>query len=310
MRSGNGTAPKGVYAASVTAVKADGHLDLEATLCHARWLLAHGCDGVVALSWVGEALSLSTEQRLGVLAVLADALPRDRLMIGTAAAALADAVRLTRAAVAAGCHHVLLHAPYSHPMASEDGLFRYFAAVIEGTGAPHLRLYLDRGPQGDGARLSDALITRLCGHFPEIIRGLKDEALDAETCRVLGLTLPGLHLFGGSEADLPRLLPMGGAGCVSASVNLTAPLARKLTDAWALGQDTTPLVARLTMIREVLAMFPTVAAIKTLLTRRSGHAGWGHVLPPLDGLDGPAQAALLAALPEAGPAPPLPSRAA
>ena len=63
----------------------------------ARFLLDNGCDGLNVLGTTGEATSFSLEQRKRVMsAYAASGLPLDRMMVGTGAAAAADAIALTR----------------------------------------------------------------------------------------------------------------------------------------------------------------------------------------------------------------------
>src|SRR6516164_5349819 len=100
---GNMTTGKlqGVIAAIATAVDETGEPDCARSVALARFLLASGCDGVNGLGTAGEAASCSLEQRKRVRTAYRDAaLPLDRLMVGTGAAAVADAVALTRHAAA------------------------------------------------------------------------------------------------------------------------------------------------------------------------------------------------------------------
>src|SRR5215469_329228 len=87
----------GVIAAIATAVDAKGEPDCGRSTALARFLLANGCDGLNVLGTTGEATSFSLEQRRRVMTAYAEAgVPLDRMMVGTGAAALADAIALTR----------------------------------------------------------------------------------------------------------------------------------------------------------------------------------------------------------------------
>src|SRR5262249_57639301 len=78
------------------AVDETGEPDCVRSVALARFLLANGCDGLNVLGTTGEATSFSLEQRKGVMTAYRDAgLPLDRLMVGTGAAAVPDAVALT-----------------------------------------------------------------------------------------------------------------------------------------------------------------------------------------------------------------------
>ena len=83
---------QGVIAAIATAVDETGEPDCARSVALARFLLAHGCDGLNVLGTTGEATSFSLEQRKRVMTAYRDAgLPLDRLMVGTGAASATDA---------------------------------------------------------------------------------------------------------------------------------------------------------------------------------------------------------------------------
>src|SRR5215510_4317161 len=88
---------QGVIAAIATAVDEAGEPDCARSIALARFLLANGCDALNVLGTTGEATSFSLEQRKRVMTAYRDAgLPLDRLMVGAGAAAVSDAVTLTR----------------------------------------------------------------------------------------------------------------------------------------------------------------------------------------------------------------------
>src|SRR5581483_12485595 len=90
---------RGVIAAIATAIDDSGEPDCARSTALARHLLANGCDGLNVLGTTGEATSFSLDQRKRVMTAYREAgLPMNRLMVGTGAAALADAVALVRLA--------------------------------------------------------------------------------------------------------------------------------------------------------------------------------------------------------------------
>src|SRR4029077_14444661 len=99
----------GVIAAIAIAVDARGEPDRSRSVALAQFLLANGCDGLNVLGTTGEATSFSVEQRKGVMNAYRDAgVPMRRLMVGTGAASVTDAVALTRHAAELGFSGALL----------------------------------------------------------------------------------------------------------------------------------------------------------------------------------------------------------
>src|SRR5579883_3367595 len=104
--------PCGVWAAAVTPLTGALEPDLPAFVRHCRWLLDRGCDGVVPIGTTGEGNCFSVSQRSGLIeAATASGLAMSRFIFGTGSCALADAVELTRRAVAAGAAGVLVLPP-------------------------------------------------------------------------------------------------------------------------------------------------------------------------------------------------------
>jgi hypothetical protein len=102
----------GVIAAIATPIDEDGAPDLERAVKLARYLLDNGCDGLNVLGTTGEATSFSLAERKAVMdAYKTNGLPLDRLMVGTGAAAVSDAVALTRHAADLGFAGALVLPP-------------------------------------------------------------------------------------------------------------------------------------------------------------------------------------------------------
>src|SRR4249920_4200939 len=113
----------GVIAAIATPVDEAGEPDIARATTLARFLLDNGCDGLNVLGTTGEATSFSLEQRKRVMTAYRDAgLPLDRLMVGTGAASVADAVALTRHAAELGFAGALVLPPFYYKGVPDDGL--------------------------------------------------------------------------------------------------------------------------------------------------------------------------------------------
>ncbi|MGC9940467.1 MAG: dihydrodipicolinate synthase family protein [Verrucomicrobiota bacterium] len=103
----------GVIPAITTPFNADLGVDHDFLARHARWLMANGCTGVVALGSLGESATLRFEEKVAILQTLAVAL-KDRapLAAGIASLSTAEAVELAQAAESAGCSGLMVLPPY------------------------------------------------------------------------------------------------------------------------------------------------------------------------------------------------------
>src|SRR5947208_3856171 len=142
---------RGVIAAIATAVDEEGEPDCARSATLARYLLANGCDGLNVLGTTGEATSFSLSQRMGLMsAYRAGGVPLDRLMVGTGAAALADAVALTRHAAELGFAGALLLPPFYYKGVPDDGLVAYVDTIVNATAAGPIPIYLYHFPAQSG----------------------------------------------------------------------------------------------------------------------------------------------------------------
>ena len=151
-------ARRGIYAAAVSPFDADGALNTDKLIAYCRHLLSEGgCDGVAPTGTTGEGTSVAMRDRLALPAAFAEAgIERDRVIFGTGAPSAGDCVELTRAAADAGFVNVLVLPPYYYKNPSDDGIFAYYANLVEKIGRDDLRIYLYHFPQMSMVPLSGA----------------------------------------------------------------------------------------------------------------------------------------------------------
>jgi 4-hydroxy-tetrahydrodipicolinate synthase len=267
----------GVIAAIATATDGAGAPDCARSVALARFLLDHGCDGLNVLGTTGEATSYSVEQRQAVMnAYRAAGLPLDRMMVGTGAAAAADAVALTRHAAELGFGGALVLPPFYYKGVPDDGLAAYVGRIVAATAGRPIPLLLYNYPQLSGLTWHTALIRRLLMAHRGRIVGLKDSSGDMGYAAEAAAIDPAFSVFPSTEAVLIEARNRGFAGCISATANLNADLcARAFHDG-----DAAALAAAVA-IRSLFDGRPLVAGVKTVLAHIHDDPGWAEVMPPL-----------------------------
>jgi 4-hydroxy-tetrahydrodipicolinate synthase len=174
----------GVIAAVATPIDESGAPDLKRAVNLARYLLDNGCDGLNVLGTTGEATSFSLDERKAVMdAYKANGLPLHRLMVGTGAAAVSDAVALTRHAAELGFGGALVLPPFYYKGVPDDGLIAYVDTLVNATGRKPIPIYLYHFPAMSGLPWHVALIRRLLDAYPSRIVGLKDSSGDMAYAR-------------------------------------------------------------------------------------------------------------------------------
>jgi len=296
------TTLSGVFGAALTPITKALDPDTTKVVQHANWLFENGCDGVAILGTTGEANSFSLAQRLDLITEVSAQIPAQQMMLGTGCCALADTLKLTRAALAGGCGNVLMLPTFYYKNQSDDSVYASFAEVIERVGDPNLKIYLYHFPQMSGTPISIDVVERLIKSYPKTVVGLKDSSGDWQNnTRVLLENFPGFATFAGSEQYLLNDLQAGGPGCISATVNVTAPMAKTVIDLWRSGDPAAEAAQlQLTEARQTLQQFPAIAALKFLTSRRTGDRDWLNVLIPQLNLPESRQQELLTALAAVG----------
>ncbi len=286
---------RGVIAATATPVDAQFRPDTERLVRHCRALLDGGCDAINLLGTTGEATAFGVEQRLRVMRAVAESgLPLDRFMVGTGVPALEETVLLTRAACELGFAGQLVLPPFYYPDVPADGLVAYVDALVRRVRHARLAVYLYHIPQNTKVPWPLEVVVRVRERHGDTVAGLKDSAGDLAYARSIVAALPGFAVFPSSEATLGSASADGFAGCISATVNVTA---RESQAAWA-GQGTAAgatAAAKAAELRAIVAAHPLVAAVKSLLAARYRDDEWRRVALPLAVLAADRAAALAAA---------------
>ena len=110
-------------------------------------------------------------------------LPLHRLMVGTGAAAVSDAVALTRHAAELGFGGALVLPPFYYKGVPDDGLVAYIETLVKTTERKPIPIYLYHFPAMSGLPWHVALIDRLLDSFSSRIVGLKDSSGDMAYAR-------------------------------------------------------------------------------------------------------------------------------
>jgi 4-hydroxy-tetrahydrodipicolinate synthase len=267
----------GVIAAVATPVTEDLVPDLKRATDLARYLLDNGCDGLNVLGSTGEATSFSVAERKSVMdAYKKNGLQLDRMMVGTGAASVSDAIALTKHAADLGFGGALVLPPFYYKGLPDDGLVDYIGMLVKATADSKLPLYLYHYPQLTGLQWHVALIKRLRESFPSRIVGLKDSSGDMAFARAAAAVAKDFAVFPSTEACLLDARSGEFAGCISATANCNSDLCQL---AWSKG-DTVALDAAVT-IRKLFDGRQLVPGVKALLSHIHGDPALARVRPSL-----------------------------
>lgn len=206
---------KGVFPAITTPFAADGSIDHDFLARHALWMVEAGCAGLVALGSLGEAGTLTEEEKGAVLRTCLSAVgDRVPVVAGVSALATEEAVRLAKTAQREGCRGLMVLPPYVY-----RGDWRetraHFRAVFEAT---DLSLMLYNNPIAYGVDVLPEQVEELAA-WPNL-HAVKESSADVRRITALRAGLgERLALFVGVDDVLVEGVAAGATGWIAGLVN-------------------------------------------------------------------------------------------
>jgi len=275
---------RGVWPAALTPFDARLGIDTAALVQHCRGLIDAGCRGISLFGTTGEGTALSPDERRAALdAVVTAGITGAQLMPSVGCTDVPTTVALGLHAARHGVAGLLVLPPFYLKGVSEAGVYRHFAAVIEGLGAkgakvPRLCLY--NFPLHTGITLRPELVRRLADDFPGIVAAVKDSSADWPLSSAYLEMLPDLDIFVGDEKSLAAALGKGGAGGISGMANVIAPaLVRLCTMS---RDERAQAQAGVSQAVDAVIAHSFIPTVKAVLAVRHQRPDWLRVRPPLD----------------------------
>ncbi len=294
------SALRGIVTPLLTPYENDLTIATDLYLDHAADCLAQGSHYLSPFGTTGEALSNSMRARMSVLEALISSgtALAAQLLPGTGLCSSEETLELTRHAADLGVAAVMLLPPFFFKPVSDDGLFRYYAGLIEALGATAPTVILYNIPQNTGVAITPALTARLNKAFPEIVTAYKDSSGDWENTQAVMRAAPGITMFPSSETKLAEGIALGAGGCISASCNSNAQAIRAMYDA-ARARDAAAISALqpgLERHRLAVQKAGLINGLKSLKAHQSGDTRWLNLRAPHCNADPAIGAALAATL--------------
>ena len=284
---------RGIWPALLTPLTASLDIDIPAFAAHSLQLLGAGCSGVTPFGTTGEGPSFSVAERIAAIdGLIAAGVPAGRILVSTSAAALPDAVALTRHAVQAGCFGALLLPPFFLKGVPDQGIIDFYVQLIEKVADARLRIVLYHIPQVSGVPLSHHVIDTLVKRYPQTMVGIKDSgcqrAWSLDLAKAFMTPEPeangsGIQVWVGNEPDLQVMAAQGSAGAVSGVANVMPRLLQRLV-AEHDGADAARDLARVKAFIDILGGYGMTAAFKGIMAIQTGRPDWRRVRAPLAAL--------------------------
>ncbi len=182
---------------------------------HARWMLANGCTGIVALGSLGEAATLTFAEKEAILRNLVAGANGAPVVAAISALSTMEAVVLARAAEEVGCSGLMVLPPYVY-VGDWREMKAHVAAIIRAT---KLSCMLYNNPVSYGTDFIPEQIAELAGEF-ENLAAVKESSTDVRRITAIReLTGDRLQIFVGVDDAIVEGIAAGAVGWVAGLVN-------------------------------------------------------------------------------------------
>jgi Dihydrodipicolinate synthase/N-acetylneuraminate lyase len=214
---------KGVFAASISVLKADLSLDIKETLNHAKKNLDANGVGSAFFGSTGCGQLISVSEKKSFINSLSKENFNEKILIGTSCNSLNDTIDIMKHSVNAGFKDFLIMnvAYYKN---EDSGVYNFYKSITEAV--PMSKIILYNFSKLSGYTFTPEITKKLVKDFPKNIVGMKDSTGNLWD----KYKFKNFSMFVGSEKKLLEGLKLGAAGCISATTNVTGSVAKKVFD--------------------------------------------------------------------------------
>lgn len=268
---------KGVIPAITTNLKADLSIDHEALTAHCRWMIDSGCSGIVCCGSLGEAQTLTFDEKIAVVRTAVAAVSgRAPVALGIASLTTTEAVAMAKAAQAAGAQGLMVLPPYVYSSDWRE-MKAHVSAIIAAT---PLSCMLYNNPPAYKTDFLPEQIAELAAAHPNL-RAVKESSGDVRRVTAIRAACGSrLDILVGMDDAIVEGVYAGAVGWIAGLVNAFPEESVALFDFAARGDKTRALALYRWFLP--LLKLDTVPKFVQLIKWVQAEVGRGtpHVRPP------------------------------
>jgi len=263
---------RGIYAAGLSVLQDDMSLDVDSTISHAEKIIKNGLHGVFFFGSTGQSQLISISEKKDLISKIAHHKLRDQFYLGTGNNSLKENVDLIRYGMEYKFNTYLLGPPAYYKGNTEEGVYNFYKNII--TKEPKVKIILYNFEKLFSFLFTPEFIKKLVNAFPKNIIGVKDSSYNLYE----NLKIPNFLIFSGSEAKMLKGLELGCSGSISACLNTTHSLARKVFDDFE-SKSLQTVNTKLVSIRETFDKYNLISALHSFMSVEDKK--YKNLLPPL-----------------------------
>jgi 1-pyrroline-4-hydroxy-2-carboxylate deaminase len=222
----------GVLPAMTTCFDAELRVDHGFMTRHARWMLANGCTGIVALGSLGEAATLAFAEKEAILKNVVAAAGEAPVVAAISALSTSEAVALAKTAEHTGCSGLMVLPPYVY-LGDWHEMKAYVAAIFRAT---RLECMLYNNPVAYGTDFVPGQMQELAAEHGNFV-AVKESSTDVRRVTAIrALVGDRLKILVGVDDAIVEGMDAGAVGWVAGLVNAFPAESVALFDAAMLGE--------------------------------------------------------------------------
>ena len=262
---------KGIYAASLSILDSNLALNVKKTIKHAENLIDQGCHGVAIFGSTGQAQLISISEKIQLINELDDSKYKEKFILGTGLNSLSETINLIKIAMSQNFYKFLIMPPAYYKYGDEE-VINFYTKIIEKF--PTIKIIIYNFEKLCGYKFSKECVEKLAQKFPKQIIGVKDSSYNLFE----ELKINNFSVLPGSETKLLEGLKIGCSGIITATCNVTAPLARKVYEDFLNNKNQT-VNEKLCNVRKTFDQFNLISGIHSFLGQKD--KSLNNLLPTL-----------------------------
>lgn len=248
---------EGSGVAIVTPFK-NGAIDFTAMTRLIELQIISGTDAIIVCGTTGEAPTLSTDEKLGLIQFVVERVDnRIPVIAGTGGNNTAAVIENSKAAEAIGVDGLLIVTPY-YNKTTQAGLIAHYNAVADNVDLP---IIVYNVPSRTSINVLPTTMAELAKH--ENIIGIKEASGNIEQIVNLAALCPDLDIYSGNDDHILPVLSIGGKGVISTIANVMPDAMHALCQAFFMGDLETARDIQFQMLPLWKAAFCEVNPIPT-----------------------------------------------
>lgn len=206
---------KGVMPAMTTCFDSHLQVDHQFMAKHATWMIDNGCTGLVMLGSLGEAATLSTEEKIAILRNMVHTVgSRVPVVAAISSLSTSESVNLAKAAHDTGCSGLMVLPPYVYKGDWRE-MKTYLSDILRAT---PLSCMLYNNPVSYGTDFLPGHIAELASEHANL-HAVKESSTDVRRITAIRTLTDELSIFVGVDDAIVEGIAAGAVGWIAGLVN-------------------------------------------------------------------------------------------